>query len=166
MTQQEGSRGLLTYNDLAFDCALGKGGITPAKREGDHASPEGRFALRKLLYRADRVAKPETRLPAQEIGPHDGWCDDPDHEAYNRPVRLPFGARHEILWREDALYDLVVILGHNDDPVVKGAGSCIFMHVAREDYGPTEGCVALEKTDLLTLLAVIESDTAIRIAAA
>mgnify|MGYP003115939218 FL=1 len=164
--QQEGSRGLLTYNDLNFDCALGKSGVTPAKREGDHASPEGRFALRKLLYRADKVAKPETILPAQAIDRNDGWCDDPDHEAYNRPVRLPFGARHETLWREDELYDLVVVLGHNDDPVVKGAGSCIFMHVAREDYGPTEGCVALEKADLLQLLAAIEGDTAIRIAAA
>ncbi|WP_340148560.1 L,D-transpeptidase family protein [uncultured Sneathiella sp.] len=165
VTQKEGSRGLLTYNDLAFDCALGKSGVTPAKREGDHASPEGRFALRKLLYRADRVAKPETILPAQAIDRNDGWCDDPDHEAYNRPVRLPFAARHETLWREDELYDLVVVLGHNDDPVVKGAGSCIFMHVARKDYGPTEGCVALEKADLLKLLAAIEGDTAIRIAA-
>lgn len=166
VTQQDGSRGLLSYKDLTFDCALGKGGVAADKREGDHASPSGRFALRKLLYRADRGAKPQTVLPAQEIDRNDGWCDDPDHEAYNHPVRLPFDARHETLWREDGLYDLVVVLGHNDNPVVKGAGSCIFMHVARQDYGPTEGCIALEKADLLTLLAAIEDNTAIRIIAA
>ncbi|MEX1036290.1 MAG: L,D-transpeptidase family protein [Sneathiella sp.] len=163
VTQRDGSRGVLTFGDLKFDCALGKSGITADKREGDHASPAGRFALRRLLYRADKIATPETRLPLQEIDPQDGWCDDPDHDAYNRPVRLPFAARHETLWREDDLYDLLVILGHNDDPIIKDAGSCIFMHVAREDYGPTEGCVALDKGDLLALLAAIDGDTAIRI---
>ena len=161
----EGSRGKLRYGALEFDCALGKAGITLTKREGDHATPAGRFPLLKLHYRADKFAAPPVcALPMAEMERYDGWCDDPAHECYNQYVRLPFGARHEQLWRkDDDLYDLVVILGYNTGPVIPGAGSCIFLHVARDGYGPTEGCVALEKNDLLMLLAAIPAETAIYI---
>ncbi|MCF8466331.1 MAG: L,D-transpeptidase family protein [Sneathiella sp.] len=157
------SRGELKFGGLRFDCALGKTGITAEKREGDHATPAGRFPLRGLFYRPGKVPDIITALPRQEIGPLDGWCDDPDDAEYNRHVRLPCAARHERLWREDDLYDLVVVLGHNDAPAIPDAGSCIFLHVAAEDYGPTEGCVALKKEDLVTLLAAIGPETAINI---
>lgn len=133
-------------------CAVGRGGIRADKREGDGATPAGAWPMRRLLYRPDRIALPATRLAANPIAPQDGWCDDPA-AAYNRPVRLPYAASAEHLWREDAIYDLIVPLGYNDDPVVPGAGSAIFLHVARPDYAPTEGCVALAQVDLLRVLA-------------
>ena len=123
------------------------------KVEGDGATPVGRFPLRRVLYRPDRGPAPDTALPVAPIGPDDGWCDDPRDPAYNRPVTLPHKGRHERLWRDDGLYDIIVVLGHNDDPVVRGAGSAVFLHVAAPDYGPTEGCVAVTNGDLRALLA-------------
>jgi L,D-peptidoglycan transpeptidase YkuD (ErfK/YbiS/YcfS/YnhG family) len=141
------------WGKLRFRCALGRGGVKVEKREGDGATPIGAWPMRRLLYRADRIAPPATVLPCAEIDPEDGWCDDPADPAYNRPVRLPYPARHERLWREDEIYDLIVVLGHNDDPVVAGLGSAIFLHAARPDYAPTEGCVALQRADLMRVLA-------------
>jgi L,D-peptidoglycan transpeptidase YkuD (ErfK/YbiS/YcfS/YnhG family) len=124
------------------------------KREGDGASPAGRWPLRRVLYRPDRRAAPETALPVEALSEGDGWCDAPDDPAYNRPVRLPYPASAEALWRDDGVYDLIVVLGHNDDPVVAGAGSAIFLHLARANYAPTQGCVALSVEDLERLLRV------------
>jgi len=134
-------------------CALGKGGVRTAKREGDGATPAGTLAMRRLLYRPDRGAVPKTGLPTAPITRDDGWCDDPADAAYNQPVKLPYPARAEHLWRTDRLYDLIVVLGYNDQPVVAGAGSAIFLHVAAIDYTPTEGCVALAPEDLRRVLA-------------
>ena len=136
-------------------CALGRGGVAPmgVKREGDGATPAGLWPLRRLYFRPDRMAAPATRLPTTALTPSDGWCDAPSDPAYNRPVRLPYPASAEHLWREDEVYDLIVVLGYNDAPVVAGRGSAIFLHVARPDYSPTEGCVALHKADLLDCLA-------------
>ncbi len=134
-------------------CALGRGGVGRKAREGDGVTPTGRFALRRVLYRADRIAKPTAPFPCRPIEPGDGWCDDPGSPDYNRLVALPHPAGHERLWRDDALYDLIVAVGFNDGPVVRGAGSAIFMHVARPDFGPTEGCVALALADLQSVLA-------------
>lgn len=137
----------------AWPCALGKGGIVAEKREGDGGTPVGTFPLKRVLYRPDRLAAPpETGLPARALTPADGWCDDPADAAYNRPVALPYAASHETLWREEAVYDVIVILGHNDDPPVPGHGSAIFLHVARPGYTGTEGCVALALPDLLAVL--------------
>lgn len=146
-------------------CALGRGGIRARKQEGDGVTPAGIWPIRRVLYRPDRVAKPRTKLPVATIGERDGWCDDPADPAYNQPVTLPYAASHEEMWREDALYDLVAILGYNDDPPEAGRGSAIFLHVARPDYGPTEGCVALALPDLLMLLEQIAPDSALRIGA-
>ncbi len=99
------------------------------------------------------IKPPKTALPVQSIRPDDGWCDAPLDASYNRPVALPYPASAERMWREDDVYDLVVVLGHNDDPVVPGAGSAIFLHLARPDWSPTEGCVALARGDLEALLA-------------
>jgi L,D-peptidoglycan transpeptidase YkuD (ErfK/YbiS/YcfS/YnhG family) len=109
--------------------------------------------MRRLLWRADRLPPPSTRLPFEPIGRDAGWCDDPADPAYNRAVALPFAARHERLWRRDRVYDLVVVLGYNDDPPEPGRGSAIFLHVAQRDFRATEGCVALAPGDLLQVLA-------------
>jgi L,D-peptidoglycan transpeptidase YkuD (ErfK/YbiS/YcfS/YnhG family) len=144
--------GTVTYPGGTFRCALGRGGIRADKREGDGGTPVGCFPLRRVLYRGDRMTPPETALPMTAIQPADGWCDDPADPAYNQPVRLPYPASHEEMWRVDGLYDVVVVIGHNDDPVVPGMGSAVFMHVAKPDYEPTAGCVALALPDLLALL--------------
>jgi L,D-peptidoglycan transpeptidase YkuD (ErfK/YbiS/YcfS/YnhG family) len=108
-----------------------------------------------VLYRPDRMACPQTGLPVEALKRDDGWCDAPGDPNYNRAVKLPYPASAESLWRDDRLYDVVALLGFNDAPVVDGAGSAIFLHVAREDYGPTEGCVALALPDLLRVLKTL-----------
>lgn len=148
-----GPHGALRWKNRVVPCALGRAGVTAKKREGDGATPAGRFPLRRVLYRADRICPPRTALPVAPIAPEDGWCDDPNHPHYNRQVRLPFDGGYEPLWRDDHAYDVIVILGHNDSPPRPGAGSAIFLHVARPAYAPTQGCVALALADLLQLLA-------------
>ncbi len=136
--------GWLELGGERFPCALGVAGIAPTKVEGDGATPAGILPFRRLLFRADRVAPPVSGLrPREPISLADGWCDDPNDPAYNRMVHLPHGARAERLWREDGLYDVVVVLGWNDAPVVRGRGSAIFLHVAPPGDGPTEGCIGL-----------------------
>jgi L,D-peptidoglycan transpeptidase YkuD (ErfK/YbiS/YcfS/YnhG family) len=152
--------GWLSHGARRWRCALGRAGIRPDKHEGDGATPVGRFALRSVLYRPDRIARPVTSLAVRPIVEGDGWCDAPGHPDYNRPVRLPHPASCETMWRDDGLYDLVVVLGHNDDPPEPGRGSAIFLHVARPDYAPTEGCVALALADLVELLTTIDRDDA------
>ena len=153
------------WGQRVWRCAIGRGGLGSEKREGDGVTPVGRWPLRRVLYRADRLGAPQTRLDCAPIGPDDGWCDDPADPAYNRPVRLPYAASHERMVREDGLYDVVVVLGHNDDPVVPGAGSAIFLHVARNDYGATEGCVALAPDDLLAVLKEARPGCAVEVLA-
>ena len=150
-----GPDGLLRFQGQVFRCALGKGGIRRAedKQEGDGATPAGLLPLRRVLFRADRVAPPTTTVPREPLAPGDGWCDDVNSRDYNRAIRLPHDARHEELWRGDALYDVIGVLGWNDQPVQRGRGSAIFLHVARPDYAPTEGCVALPLKEVLALLA-------------
>lgn len=160
------------YSDGAFDldgrrvrCALGRAGVKSAlkKQEGDGATPLGVWPMRRVLYRPDRGEAPASGLPVAPIAPTDGWCDDPADPNYNRPVVLPYRAGCETMWREDELYDVVVILAHNDDPPVPGKGSAIFLHCARPGYPPTEGCVALARTDLLTLLRLAKPGDALEV---
>jgi L,D-peptidoglycan transpeptidase YkuD (ErfK/YbiS/YcfS/YnhG family) len=148
------SDGTARFADRVFRCALGHGGVSDAKREGDGATPAGVWPLRRLLYRPDRIAAPVTGLPTTPIGRADGWCDAPGDKNYNLPVILPYPASTEALWRADAVYDLIVPLGYNDGPILPGLGSAIFLHLARDGYLPTEGCVALAQADLLAYLAV------------
>ena len=161
IVRQEGGLWRARWDTRDWPCAIGKGGVMPEaeKREGDGATPLGCFALRRVLFRPDRVGAPETALSTAPLGPEDGWCDDPAHADYNRPVRLPFAAGHERLWRDDEIYDVIVILGHNDDPPVPARGSAIFLHAARADYAPTLGCVALALPDLLAFLKEADTET-------
>ncbi len=161
-----GADGTLEWQGRRLRCALGRGGVTDDKREGDGATPTGCFALRRVYYRPDRGAPPATVLPVSETDPADAWCDDPTDAAYNTLVRGAHAAGSETLWRDDALYDVVVVLAHNDDPVVPGAGSAIFLHIARPDFGPTEGCVAVAREDLLAILAECDETTRICVSTA
>jgi L,D-peptidoglycan transpeptidase YkuD (ErfK/YbiS/YcfS/YnhG family) len=156
-------RGRIVAGSLTIPCALGRGGTTRFKREGDGATPVGRFRLLGCFYRADRGRRPPTRLPAAAIGPADGWCDDPSDRRYNRPVGLPYPARHERMWREDHLYDVVLDIAWNRGPVVRSRGSAIFLHLAQPDFAPTEGCVAVPKRMAARLLERIGPNTEIEI---
>ncbi len=151
--------GVLTWNKKKYRCALGKGGITGDKKEGDGATPVGCFPLREVLYRADKIACPVTKLPTSAIQKNDGWCDDVADELYNKKIILPYPAHHEELWRADNLYDLIVPFGYNDGRVVSGRGSALFIHVAHSKYTPTEGCIALSLPDLLHLLQEVSTET-------
>lgn len=144
---------------------IGRSGLIAAetKREGDGATPAGAWPVRRALWRPDRLARPDTALVMDPIGPDDGWCDDLADPAYNRPVRLPWPGRHEVMTREDGLYDIVVVLGHNDDPPVPGLGSAIFLHCASPDYKPTEGCIAIARDDLVALLGVLKAGDVIEV---
>ena len=158
-------RATLSCGGLRFPCALGRSGRRPDKREGDGATPAGSFALRQVFYRPDRLLRPRTRLPVAALRPNDGWCDDLDDRNYNRLVRHPYPASAERLWRDDHLYDLIVVLGYNEAPRVRGRGSAIFVHVAGPGFKPTGGCVALTRPHLLRLIERVSRGATIRILA-
>ena len=152
-----------TLGDLRWRCTVGAGGVREDKVEGDAATPVGIFPLRRLYFRNDRLVLPEVRLPARPIDERDGWCDDPRAATYNRLVRIPNEWSHERMWRDDELYDLVVVVGYNDDPPEGEWGSAIFLHLARDDYAPTRGCVAFARQDLLELVALVGPETRLRV---
>ena len=141
-------------------CALGRGGVRRDKVEGDCATPAGRFAVLKVLYRPDRQTRPSSILPCSAIRETDGWCDEPGDANYNRAVALPYRASAERLWREDSLYDLLGVMRYNIPPI-PGRGSAIFLHVAAPGYTATEGCVALAMDDLRMVLADADSTTGV-----
>lgn len=159
------TRGRVLWGERDAACALGRSGVIAgsAKREGDGATPAGCFALRRVLWRPDRGAAPTTALAVAAIERDDGWCDDPTKPEYNRMVRFPFAGSAEHLWRDDRLYDVLAVLGHNDDPPRPGMGSAIFLHVAAPGFRPTEGCVAMAESDLRALLAAIAPNDTITI---
>ena|ERR1700722_2620074 len=142
------------WGDTRFRCAVGKNGIIAAfaKREGDNKTPAGRWPMREVIYRADRLPKPETSLPVRAMEPNDGWSETPEDPKYNQLIHHPHKFSAERMWRDDHLYDVVVVLGHNDRPVVPKMGSAIFFHVARPDYSPSAGCVTLALEDVLMVL--------------
>ena len=144
--------GQLSFGTRLFRCAVGRGGRQLQKTEGDGVTPVGQWPLRQVYYRPDRLAAPDCKLPVTALVSDDGWCDGPAHADYNKPVKLPHDASCEELWRQDHVYDIIVTLGHNDSPVVVGAGSAIFFHLARPHFEPTEGCVAVSQEDMLLIL--------------
>ena len=149
----------LEIGGFVMRCAIGRNGVGARKREGDGCTPLGRWPLRHACYRADKMPAPATRLPLQPTQPEDGWCDAPGDPSYNRPVTLPYAASHEEMWRPDELYDVVVVIGYNDDPVEPGLGSAIFLHICRSDYAGTAGCVAVPLEDMMTLLPLLGPDS-------
>jgi L,D-peptidoglycan transpeptidase YkuD (ErfK/YbiS/YcfS/YnhG family) len=151
--------------NVQYPCSIGPSGIRLNKREGDCATPAGVWPIRYVMYRPDRLMRPRTGLPVVPIRPDSGWCDDPGSAHYNRPVRLPIQQSHEMLWREDGVYDLVVVIGHNDRPPVPGYGSAVFIHVQQPDRRPTQGCIAFDRSSLLHMLEMWNTRTKLLIPA-
>jgi len=145
-------RGWLTVGGHIIPVALGRGGILANKREGDGGTPRGTFRPIRLWWRADRDPRPRTFLPVRAIGPEDAWCEDPADRHYNRPVRLDLGRSGDRLRRDDHLYDFIVEIDHNTAPRIAGRGSAVFLHLARANFSPTAGCVAMTRSAMLRLL--------------
>ncbi|KXF79592.1 hypothetical protein ATN84_06280 [Paramesorhizobium deserti] len=156
------AQGFLILHNLVLRCALGKGGISAFKREGDGATPLGSM---RLIYgwRRRRRDFAASSLPFRTIRRDDGWCDAPGDRNYNRLVRLPYRASHENLWRQDGLYDICIVMDWNIRPRRRGCGSAIFFHLARPGYQPTEGCIALKRADMARLLPHLSAQTIIRV---
>lgn len=156
-------RGWLIAEGLAFPVAIGRGGIRADKREGDGGTPKGVFRPIRLWWRSDRHPRPRTFLPVRAIVPTDAWCEDPADRRYNRPIRLMSGAGGDRLRREDHLYDFIIEIDHNTCPRIAGRGSAVFLHLARDNFGPTAGCVAMTRPAMLRLLRRIGPQTRIEI---
>ncbi len=161
----ETSKGRLKVGRKTYQCAIGKNGTVPYAqgREGDGKTPLGTYAVRYGLYRADRLARPASALELYPLCENDGWCDAPNDPAYNRPVRLPYPASAEKLYCDSHVYDIIIVLGHNDSPPAPDLGSAIFLHLARENYGATQGCVAVSREDMLELLPKLTTSSFIEI---
>lgn len=149
--------------NVNFPCALGRCGLVSSKFEGDGGTPIGRWFFRRAYYRSDRIQRPHSRLLVNEILMDDGWCDEPFDANYNRFVKRPYKARSETLWRDDELYNIIVVLSHNERPRVQGGGSAIFMHVAKPSYPPTEGCIALGIDDLRRVLLQVSDKSSVEV---
>ena len=155
----EPSKGLLTFAGRTHVCALGRGGISAFKREGDGATPLGSMRIVSGYFRADGARLRAAGLPLTRIKSNSGWCDAVGDRNYNRPVKLPYPESCETMKRADALYDLVLVLDYNLRPRIQRGGSAIFFHIAREGLMPTEGCVALPKKVMLRLLPMLSQRT-------
>jgi len=154
--------GYLKYKKFEFRCALGKAGIKNKTREGDNITPKGTYKAIKLFCRTDKISKIKTVLKKFKIKKNMGWCDDPRSKFYNKEIKLPSLYTHEKLYRKDNIYDLVVVLNYNFKPIIKNKGSAIFIHVT-DKYKPTQGCIALNKEDLIKLLSLIKKNTKVKI---
>ena len=155
--------GYLNYKNFKFRCALGKNGIRQKKREGDFVTPKGKYKLIKIYYRADRIKKVRSPLKKIKIKKNMGWCDDVNSKYYNKQIEINKKISHEKLYRKDSVYDIVVVLNYNLNPIIKSKGSAIFLHVAKKNYNKTQGCIALKKNELLHLVSKIKKSTQIRI---
>ena len=155
--------GYLKYKNFKFRCALGKGGIKKKVKEGDNITPKGIFKIIKIYYRPDKINKIITSIKKIKIKKNMGWCDDPSSSYYNKQIKLPSKYNHERLYRKDNLYDLILVLNYNTDPIIKNKGSAIFLHIAKKKYQPTKGCVALKKQDLIQLTSIIKKNTKIKL---
>jgi L,D-peptidoglycan transpeptidase YkuD (ErfK/YbiS/YcfS/YnhG family) len=156
----QATAGVLQFRTMHFPAAIGKGGVRGLKREGDGGTPHGIWPVLRAYYRPDRMRRPRTRLKILPLRPDLGWCDAPGDRNYNRPVRLPYPRSAEALWREDGLYDAILVLDYNISRRSSGRGSAIFVHVAAPGFSPTAGCIALKCRHLLRLLAVLPRDAA------
>jgi L,D-peptidoglycan transpeptidase YkuD (ErfK/YbiS/YcfS/YnhG family) len=154
-------RGWLTADGRTIQVALGRGGIRANKREGDGGTPKGTFRPRQLWWRADRHPRPRTFLPVRAIRPEDAWCEDPLSRHYNQPVRRDADRGGDRLKRDDHLYDFIVEIDHNSSPRIAHRGSAVFLHLARENFSPTAGCVSMTKSAMLRLLQRLGPETRI-----
>ena len=149
----------LYYLNYKIKCVIGKNGTTKNKQEGDLKTPKGIFKLKKIFYRKDRIKYIKTLLKKKYIKKNIGWCDDPASKYYNREIKFPFKSSAEKFWRKDNIYDVIIVLNFNSNPIIKNKGSAIFLHICKKNYAPTKGCIAIKKKDMITLLINIKKNT-------
>jgi len=153
----------LILDKYRIKCAIGKRGIGNKKREGDKITPKGKFKIKTILYRKDRVSHFRSKITKLSIKKNMGWCDDPKSKKYNKLIRLPFKGSAEKLYRGDNTYDIILVLNYNLNPIRKGKGSAIFIHVAKKNYKNTLGCIAVSKKNLKKIIKKINKSTIVNI---
>ena len=154
----------LTYNNYKAKCVVGKRGIGNKRKEGDLITPKGKYKIKYILYRKDRIKKIQSKIRKIAIRKNMGWCDDPKSKNYNKLVKLPSEYNHEKLYRKENIYDIILVLNYNMKPIIKNKGSAIFIHVAKKNFKKTEGCIALNKNFLLKFLKELKKNTVVKIA--
>ena len=157
------NKNYLTYNNYKVKCALGKRGIGNKRREGDFITPKGNFKIKYILYRKDRIKRIQSKIKKIIIKKNMGWCDDPLSKDYNKLIKIPSEYNYEKLYKKDNVYDIILVLNYNMNPVVKNKGSAIFIHVTKTNYKKTEGCVAIKKIHLLKIIKELKNNTKIKI---
>ncbi len=153
----------LTYNNYKVKCAIGKKGIDFKSKEGDLITPKGIYKIKFILYRKDRIKNIQTKLRKIQIKKNMGWCDDPKSKKYNKLIYSPINYSYEKLYKRENIYDIILVLNYNMNPIKKNKGSAIFIHVAKKNYKKTEGCVAIKKNHLLNIIKNIKAKTKIKI---
>ena len=153
----------LTFANYKAKCAVGKRGIGKKKKEGDLITPIGKYKIKYVLYRKDRVKKIQSKLRKTVIKKNMGWCDDPNSKEYNKLIKLPFKNSYEKLFKKENIYDIILVLNYNMSPIKKNKGSAIFIHIAKKNYKKTQGCIAIKKTELLKILKKIDINTKVKI---
>ena len=156
-------KNILLYRGYKIKCSIGKSGITNNKIEGDFATPKGIFKLGKLYFRKDRIKLFKCKIKKKIIKKNMGWCDDMRSSKYNQEITFPYNYSAEKLYRKDRKYDLLFDIGYNTQPIIKGKGSAIFLHLSDNKYNPTNGCVAILKKDFFKILPLINRNTKISI---
>ena len=157
------NKNYLAYDDYKVKCALGKRGIGNKRREGDFITPKGKFKIKYILYRKDRIKRVQSKIKKIIIKKYMGWCDDPLSKDYNKLIKIPSEYSYEKLYKKDNVYDIILVLNYNMNPVVKNKGSAIFIHVTKANYKKTEGCVAIKKDHLLKIIKLLKKNTTVKI---
>ena len=153
----------LIFNNYRIKCAIGKRGIGKKRKEGDLITPKGTFKTKFILFRKDRIKKIKTSLKKYEITKNMGWCDDIKSKEYNKLIKIPFKFKFERLFRKDNIYDIILVLNYNMNPIKKNRGSATFIHISRKNYKSTKGCIAIKKVQLLQILKDIKKNTKVKI---
>ena len=142
----------LYFDNYKLRCSIGKRGITVNKKEGDQKTPKGTFKFKSIFYRKDKLSNLKSFIKKKIIKKNMGWCDDPKSRFYNKLIELPFKESAEKMWLKSGIYDIVLVLNYNLKPIIKNKGSAIFLHLAKRNYSPTKGCIAVNKKDMFLLL--------------
>ena len=153
----------LLYKGYKLKCCIGKSGTKKAKKEGDLATPKGTFKLGPLYYRKDRIKLPKCKIKKKIIKKNMGWCNDSKSSRYNKEINFPYNYSAEKLYKKENTYDLILLIKYNVSPVIKKRGSAIFLHIAKKNYQPTQGCVAISKKNFLKIITLIDNKTSVMI---
>ena len=149
----------LYFSKYRLRCAIGKRGITYNKKEGDQKTPRGTYKLETVFYRKDRVKSLKTLLKKTIVKRNMGWCDSSKSKFYNKLIKFPFSDSAEKMWLKEKIYDIIIIINYNSNPIIKNKGSAIFLHIAKKNYSPTKGCIAICKKDMFLLASKINRKT-------